>query len=60
MESDPADDPTRGRGQLERDAARQPRDGRQPRAELHVPPRKWKLGRRIVQKRQSTLVPNLR
>ena len=51
MESDPADDPTRGRGQLERDAARQPRDGRQPRAELHVPPRKWKLGRRLVQKR---------
>ena len=59
MESNRADGPTRGRWQLERFAARQQRNGRLPRAELHVPPRKWKLGRRIVQKRQSTLVPNL-
>ena len=65
MESNRAEGPTRGRWQLERwqrqmaTAARQQRNGRLPRAELHVPPRKWKLGRHIVQKRQSTRVPNL-
>ena len=59
METDRAGDPTRRRGQLERDAARQPREGRQPRAELLVPTGKWKLGRRLVQKRQPTLVPHL-